>query len=366
MDSTGRGNAPPSAHSADHVVHDKLHDPGALFVGLDCGGTRTRCLLIVRGAGHGLSVLAAGEAGPGNLQDAGATGARAAIEDAWQQAWRNAGQPPRPAAAVFCGIAGAAREEHRDTVKELLHEVGMAAVADIEVDHDIRVALAGALLGAPGIVVIAGTGSACYGRTEDGRTWRAGGFGSFLDDRGSAFDLAREALTACGRAHDRRAQKTALYDALREHLGLEDWPALLAWARLHQQDRVAIAKLAPLVVQAATHGDRVARRIVDQGTDELALCVTTVARELGEPTPAVSATGGLASSGDLWWNSFGTALERRVQGARVSRPAASPVFGAALLSLRRAEVDLDKEILSVLARSAGKVMPADSGSGGLV
>jgi N-acetylglucosamine kinase-like BadF-type ATPase len=38
----------------------------------------------------------------------------------------------------------------------------------IHVDHDIRIALAGGLSGRPGIALIAGTGSSCFGMNAAG------------------------------------------------------------------------------------------------------------------------------------------------------------------------------------------------------
>jgi N-acetylglucosamine kinase-like BadF-type ATPase len=62
--------------------------------------------------------------------------------------------------------------------------------------HDAEIALTGAHEGAPGIVVIAGTGSMTFGRNAEGKTARAGGWGYVFGDEGGAFDLVRRALRA--------------------------------------------------------------------------------------------------------------------------------------------------------------------------
>lgn len=56
---------------------------------------------------------------------------------------------------------------------------------------DQQTALYGALGGPGGIVLIAGTGSICYGQSTDGREARSGGWGSLMDDEGGGFALGR-------------------------------------------------------------------------------------------------------------------------------------------------------------------------------
>ena len=52
---------------------------------------------------------------------------------------------------------------------------------------DQQTALYGPLGGPGGIVLIAGTGSICYGQSTDGREARSGGWGSLMDDEGGGF-----------------------------------------------------------------------------------------------------------------------------------------------------------------------------------
>lgn len=58
---------------------------------------------------------------------------------------------------------------------------------------DLELAQAAAFAGGPGLVVVAGTGSAAYGRAA-GQSARTGGWGPLLGDDGSAFWIGREIL----------------------------------------------------------------------------------------------------------------------------------------------------------------------------
>ena len=149
-----------------------------LVIGVDGGGTRTR-LVVAAADGR---ILGLGEAGCGNPSAGGEAEVRGSLAAARTRAFVQAGLEPRAAAAAFLGLAGVAGEEERRAVERLAVELELAPGDRTAVDHDLRVAQAGAFAGGPGLVLVAGTGSACYGRAADGRSWRAGGGGSFADD----------------------------------------------------------------------------------------------------------------------------------------------------------------------------------------
>src|SRR2546430_4830476 len=61
--------------------------------------------------------------------------------------------------------------------------------------------------GAPGIVVISGTGSICVGVNRQGKHVFAGGWGPVAGDEGSGSWIARRALQAVAHATDERGPK---------------------------------------------------------------------------------------------------------------------------------------------------------------
>ena len=297
-----------------------------IVAGVDGGGTRTRVAL-VDGAGE---LLGQGEAGPGNLQDVGEERLAEHVGAALTAAWSAVGRPRAPLAAAFLGIAGAESPDEHAAVRRAAERIELAP--RVGVGHDLRVALAGGLRGAPGIVVIAGTGSSCYGRNAAGETWKSAGWGSALDDPGSAHDLGRSALAACLHAFDGRGAETVLSRSVWAALGLTDWRDLPRRLAARELDRAGVAALAPLVTRAAGEGDAVARAIVERGAGELADAVATVAARLAFETPAVVACGGLAGA-PVYRASLDRAIAARVPDARVSDPLLPPVMGAALCAL---------------------------------
>jgi N-acetylglucosamine kinase-like BadF-type ATPase len=291
----------------------------ARYLGVDAGGTRTR-LVVIDEAGR---ELARGEGGPGNLRRAGARGLASALRKA-----RSGAGLDRPCDAAFLGVAGAASAEERETVRELGLALGLAASGRIEADHDLRVAHAGAFGSAPGIVVIAGTGSSAYGRDGAGRALRSGVWDHAPDDPGSGFDLGRHLLAAFSRAAPGAPERVPLEELLRVHLAPD------AFARFFDGQPLArdeVARLAPAVLAAAERGEPTAKGALLTGVRQLCTCVRYVHAELGERAAEVALTGGLTSS-KTWSDAFAAALGRILPEARLVASRSEPVLGAARLA----------------------------------
>lgn len=290
-----------------------------LVLGIDGGGTQTRAAL-VQADGR---VLGVGVAGPSNYGDIGVEATRENISRAIQAAWGD--QPARPADAAFFGLGNIVSEADRQTIRDIASTLRVAE--RIEVDHDIRIALAGGLAGEPGIALIMGTGSACYGRSADGCEWRAGGWGPLLDDAGSGYYLGLQAMIAAVRAADGRGAPTKLTEALMRKLSLADMHQIMRRVYHDGLSRTEIAAMSSLVIDAARAGDDIAQAIIERGVHELAWMIATVARKLNfSKTTPVCATGGLTQAGEVILKPL-----RKATPHPVSEPILPPVLGAALL-----------------------------------
>ncbi|MCI0460463.1 MAG: N-acetylmuramic acid 6-phosphate etherase, partial [Gemmataceae bacterium] len=254
-----------------------LTPDSSLCLGVDGGGTHTVALL----ASPDGTVLGRGEAGPSNLQAVGPEQALRALDEAVGGAFRSAGvaRAPVSVAGACLGLAGAGREEDRRLVREWAARVHLAE--RVEVATDVALLLAAGTPAGWGLALVAGTGSIAYGRAEDGRTARAGGWGPLLGDEGSGYALALGALRAVARAADGLAPADLLSGRLLEALGLGAAQELVPWLQGKGRDRAQVAALAPLVLEAAACGDAVARELAEAGARDLALAVAAVVGRLG-------------------------------------------------------------------------------------
>ena len=210
----------------------------------------------------------------------------------------------------------------------------MIEAENLIITNDARIALAGALVGKPGIITIAGTGSIAYGTDARGQSARAGGWGYVFGDEGSAFDITRQALRAALRLEEGWGALTSLHSAL---LSATDSPTandLMHRFYTSQFSRATIARLAPLVEKAALAGDKVAQNILLEAAQQLSIITNAVAFRLFQNDPVrVAYLGGVFQSTVLL-ERFRIMLE--AEGSEVSAPYYGPAAGALIEAYRAA------------------------------
>ncbi|MCC6802051.1 MAG: hypothetical protein IT319_04125 [Anaerolineae bacterium] len=319
----------------------------ALALGVDGGGTQTRCV-IVDDQGRLLGSGVSGASKPDAVE--AAVGARH-LNEAIRAACAGLGGVERIDTA-FLGIGGANSEVDKQVIRGMLDGLGLRPGIPVGVDLDIVIALAGGTAGQPGITLIAGTGSSCYGRNAAGDSWRSGGWGYIVDDYGSGFFLGQQALEAVIRAADGRAEATALTEPCMAALSITDINTIMHRIYYPRLDFAGIAALAPLVVEVAER-DATARAIVERGCAELALMVSTVAGKLRLPDDVlVIPVGSLGTVNVYYRRALEAAIARVLPHARVRPPIAPPVIGAAFLALQQVGVTLPKAALQALSDKA--------------
>jgi N-acetylglucosamine kinase-like BadF-type ATPase len=298
-------------------------------------------------------VLGTGEGGPSTFGVVPVAVTQASIAGAAQAAAAMAGLGLPVFSAAFLGLGNVVSERDRAAVREIAGRLGLAEPERIGVDHDIRVALAGGLSGRPGIVMIAGTGTSCYGINPAGAAWRSGGWGPLIDDEGSSYWLGIQAMRAAVLETDGRGERTLLTQAISGRLGLAEMNELMSRLYFAEMSRTEIAALAPLVFEAAAQGDAVARRLIRCGCQAMAECALAVARKLGmEAEPSeLAITGGLTNAGEALLAPFRAAVAERLPACQVKRSELTPATGAALLALERAGRKLEAGLIAEVNRT---------------
>jgi N-acetylglucosamine kinase-like BadF-type ATPase len=292
-----------------------------LVVGIDAGGTKT---LGIAAGRDGRPVRTARHGGA-NLHVHG----ELAVEKTLAAILDELCPDERPA-ALCVGMAGVDRPGEDAIVRGMLRRLGYRANALVV--NDAVIVLAAAASARVGVVVIGGTGSIAYGVDRHGRTARAGGLGPTLADEGSAGWVGHEALVATVRASDGRDVDSSLKDAVLRRLGVAAATDLVPIVYGGDFTRERMAELAPLVVEAAAHGDPAAVRILERAAAELCGAARACARrlDLGPSFPVVVSGGFLLSAPGM--------LERFVRGldlpgAQVRRLESEPAEGALRLAL---------------------------------
>jgi N-acetylglucosamine kinase-like BadF-type ATPase len=300
-----------------------------LFLGVD-GGQSSTIALIGDEAGR---VLGKGQGGPCN--HVGAAEGRAKLIGAVGECVANAcAQAQLDPAQVRYEAACFGMSGGPDDKEALLAEILPAG--KLVLTHDGSIALSGATAGEPGIAVIAGTGSIVFGRSADGRTARAGGWGYIFGDEGGAFGIARQALRAALRFEEGWGPATRLHDSLLHATGARS--ANDAQHRFYTSaySRPRIASLSRLVDQAAMEGDQVAIDILHSAAQSLAVLTAAVRQQLWKPGEAalVAYIGGVFRS-RLLLERFRLLVEME-EGNHCQPPLYGPEAGALLEAYRAA------------------------------
>jgi N-acetylglucosamine kinase-like BadF-type ATPase len=296
------------------------------FLGIDGGGTHTRAVL-VDAEGH---LLCAATGGSINPRHYGRDILRSRLEALVDPFDETRGGID----AAFLALGGISTAADAAEVTAIARELPAFASARVTVENDAVGALSGGLAGRPGMVLIAGTGSACLGIAADGSRWWCGGWEAFADDGGSAYWMAVEAIRSAVRQEDGRLPAGALRDLVFTRWDLAEPRALAERLGRPDVDRAAIASLAPQVMALAAT-DAEASRIVARAVDELAQLVAVTARKAfgGRPCELIL-TGGLANAGPPFTPMLVARIAEAAPGVRVVPPELPPAFGAALEAMK--------------------------------
>lgn len=287
---------------------------------VDAGGTKTRYELRDRAG----TVLAAREGTTVHPAQVGLERSVATLHDVLAQMAADKGADLADT-VVALGLAGYG-PGRREAMDEALG-AAFADAADLRVESDAEVARLGALGGADGILVVAGTGSIAVG-SFDGEKVRAGGWGWSLGDEGSGAWIGREAIRHGLRQVDgRESATTLLVGVLRDGLGVADLRAAVDRINRAEDPRRLCASLVPAIAEAARAGDQRALSLFQQAAQELASLATAAGAD--HPGAPVSWTGGLFSLEDLIVRPFRGLLSGDL--APVA-PQGTPLDGAFILA----------------------------------
>lgn len=288
-------------------------------VGIDGGGTKTRVAVCSTDG----TPLRRETLGAFNLSDIGEEGFRRRVEEILALCG------DMSACGAMCvggaGVSGAAAEE---ILRAELSAHGFAGKLLLCGDHEI--ALAGAMQ-EPGCVLIAGTGSVCYGKNAAGEAFRCGGGGHIIDDPGSGYALGRDALAAALQTEDGRLSENALHGAVMNAVGGNGIQGIFDFVYFSHRGKGDIAALAPLVLRCAEQGDAVSLEILRRGAGELVRLVRAAMEHLRlEKGAPCALAGGLLAEDNVYRRAVCDAL------APFCRPAApehDALHGAVQLAL---------------------------------
>ena len=310
-------------------------------VGMDGGATKTAAMLSDL-AGQ---VLVEETGGPSNPQVVGAEKSANVIVDLLEKLCAKAKCGTNEVLFTVAGLAGAGREGDKDRVR--LAAVAEAkkrklAIGKVGIESDGRISLEGAFKGRLGIILIAGTGSFSLAKDHKGAIHRAGGWGRVVGDEGSGYVIGRDGLNAVAKHLDGRGKATLLTKLVDERLGLSNQEKIINGVYRENFD---VARVAPLVIEAAEGKDTECARILNKATFELFEHVRTLVNKIEESSRArskisLSFIGSLISNDNIYRKILTHKITFSLPQVNVIAPEAPPAYGAVLLSIQSAQEQL--------------------------
>lgn len=187
------------------------------------------------------------------------------------------------------GLAGMGLKKTEQVVEDILKSFGFTS-DQLYLHTDVGLALK--LVKKSGAVLIAGTGSICFGKKE-GELFRCGGLGRILGDEGSGYRIGLKAIQCAIEQECGWGKDSIIYDKISHFFGHELLASVIGPIQRGEISPETIASITPWVFEAAYDGDLVCSEILNQAADDLGRITSHVLGNLEEKEPIVYLIGGV-------------------------------------------------------------------------
>jgi N-acetylglucosamine kinase-like BadF-type ATPase len=324
------------------IISQNMTTNARYVTGLDGGGTKTTMQLAdMKG-----TVLAETQGGRSNFQIIGIEESARTILDLLETCCHTVGCNISEIGSMVGGLTGAGRAVDQQRITEGIQIAAQKRgmyLQDLKIESDARIALEGAFFGNRGIVLIGGTGSIVFAKDSKGKITRAGGWGRFIGDEGSGYQIGREAFRAVARMIDGRGRKTRIAKLVASRYGLKTHEDII---KAVYGENLDLSSAAPLVLHAAQQKDPVAIEILSSAAGELLEAVQAALKGMGkvsrtarEKIPLVF-IGGLLDGENVYSRRVKALIRKHLPEISMETPIAQPVQGAVLMAIARVNAGL--------------------------
>lgn len=295
------------------------------IVGIDGGGTKTAVTI----ANEHIEIIHRFTAGAINVNG----GDKLAIAESFRQMFAEIETvcgSPNAVAHICIGAAGISNPEVAAFLQQQVRDNSYPG--ELTITGDQETALYGAQQALEGIIVIAGTGSICFGVNKQGQQHRTGGFGHLIDDEGSGYSIGRDLLSALVQAEDGRLSGSIIPGLVYEQLQLRTVQEVIGYVYNKQTTKKDIAKLAPILTFACEHGDQQALEIAKRSGEQLFKLLVPVMERLDMKDGAIAIAGSVLQKSPYVKQALERQLHAHYPKAELKLPLADAAYGAVLLA----------------------------------
>jgi len=302
------------------------------IIGIDGGGTKTAVAI----ARDGEAALTTFTVGPINYNGGDAEAIAASFADIMNRARLACGNV-EDVAHICIGAAGVSNPLVAGLMEKHVRDNGYTGPLTITGDQET--ALYGALNAMQGIILIAGTGSICFGVNEKGEQHRSGGFGHLIDDEGSGYSIGRDLLSTLVQAEDGRVTDTIIPALVYEQLGLRTVQEIVGFVYDTHTTKKDIAQLAPIMTAACERGDARALELAEQCAIRLFELVAPVIERLELHDSPIAIAGSVLQKSRFVKEALERKLARSYPQTKLILPIKDAAYGAVLLAKSKIKND---------------------------
>ena len=305
-------------------------------IGIDGGGTKTLAVLAdLKG-----KILKQAKSGPSNFINVGIKKTVLNVAGAIEKILKK----NKKGKILSTFIALAAIQENKEMRKIIMRnlllqpKISRIFQGKVTIDSDQIAAFRSGTDKKDGVVLISGTGSAAHGWRE-GKEVHVSGWG-WLNDEGSGFWTGQKAYQAVLKDLDGRGAKTLMTDLFLRKFNVKSAEGLKRKIYLQNSPMKITPCLAAFVEQAAQKKDKIAKKILIEAGEELALAGKVVIKKLTPPLVRQKAGFSLVLVGGMFKSKIVLdAVKKEIKkfAPRVQfiRPKQEPVIGAVKLALEQ-------------------------------
>ncbi len=321
--------------------------PPSFLLGVDGGNTKTVAIVATMDG----NIVGAGRSGRSDIYNTpDEAAALEEIRSAVEEALRGAGAAPSDLAIGAFSMAGADWPEDIDLLRRGMTRFGFGQ--KVLVVNDAIGALRAGTPDGVGVGITCGTGVAIGARSRDDRIWYSG---NWSVARGGA-ELGQLVLEAVYEAHLDLGPATSLTEGVLAFFEAGSVEEVVHRTTARGTDRhwMEQARLAPILLDEAAHGDAVARAIVQAAGTRNANVAIVAARAVGladGPLRLVLSGGVLRHPSHLFENAIRARVEAVLPAVEVISDVPEPVVGAVLLASDLLERPPDAQVVARLVGS---------------
>lgn len=255
-------------------------------------------------------------------------------------------------AGVAAGVAGYDSENDLEWVRGLTKIDGLKCVSQHV--NDAVIAHKGALISKPGIIAISGTGSVIYGITETERHIRNYDFHYYADTAARCLSYNSVHKIIAGetdRTDNEFVDKVYKYFSVKELSDLVIFGSE-GFAEDYKQRDKLFGDMAPIVTNAALEGSHLAINICSQAASELVTGIRLIGANFKSDTISAALIGSVANSRFIKDTVCEKLSQKNNKEYLIEEPVLPAVLGAIILALQLNKIDINKQILNNLIKSA--------------